>query len=318
MNSSGAVVSNVAYDAFGRILQQTGNQQPFLFAGEQTDPITNLTYLRARYLDRHTGQFISSDPFLGSPEQPISLHRYLYANGNPVNLTDPSGLETLTNVLTSILIFATLLALYQGLAATAAPSGLDIEWKGPTVGISVSVKNPFSLGIGFTQLESQGFEGHYTKALHLILTVGAATPNPFEKKSKVPTPTLHQKGFVQPLLTILGESLAPVDLQIGDTTLLSPSSFGGETGNDSSVLSGFYVQAGGSFNLGARSLFEKDGNPANTVGVSGTIQGFGLGYSVPDTPLTLRANAGLSISAGVSIDLTPGESKSQPDTRGPQ
>jgi hypothetical protein len=42
-----------------------------------------------------TGRFLSADPFPGSIRSPVSLHDYLYANTNPVNVTDPSGLFSL-------------------------------------------------------------------------------------------------------------------------------------------------------------------------------------------------------------------------------
>src|SRR5947209_17608331 len=44
-------------------------------------------YLRARYYDPSTGQFISRDPAVASTRQP-----YAYVGDNPLNGTDPSGL----------------------------------------------------------------------------------------------------------------------------------------------------------------------------------------------------------------------------------
>ena len=40
-------------------------------------------------------------------QQPLSLHRYLYTNANPVNLVDPSGQTNLTEVSTSLFIYGT-------------------------------------------------------------------------------------------------------------------------------------------------------------------------------------------------------------------
>jgi len=42
-------------------------------------------------MDPSTGRFISQDKYLGTIEEPITLHKYLYANSNPVNYIDPSG-----------------------------------------------------------------------------------------------------------------------------------------------------------------------------------------------------------------------------------
>jgi RES domain-containing protein len=49
-------------------------------------------YLRARWYDQQTGRFNRMDPFAGNNQDPQSLHKYLYAHSNPVNVTDKSGL----------------------------------------------------------------------------------------------------------------------------------------------------------------------------------------------------------------------------------
>ncbi len=42
-------------------------------------------------MDPTTGTFISMDSYSGSIYDPVSLHKYLYANANPVTYTDPTG-----------------------------------------------------------------------------------------------------------------------------------------------------------------------------------------------------------------------------------
>ena len=37
------------------------------------------------------GRFITMDSYEGSIDDPVSLHKYLYANANPVMYSDPSG-----------------------------------------------------------------------------------------------------------------------------------------------------------------------------------------------------------------------------------
>lgn len=59
------------------------------------DENSNLYYLRARYYDTETGRFISRDSFEGFPDDPLSLHKYVYAENNPVNLIDPNGNQAL-------------------------------------------------------------------------------------------------------------------------------------------------------------------------------------------------------------------------------
>ncbi|MFP4253473.1 MAG: RHS repeat-associated core domain-containing protein [Halothece sp.] len=87
------VTNTSLYDAYGNLLNSTGTTvNPYRYAGEQYDPVLEHYYLRARYYDPSTGRFTSRDPFEGVQRQPLSLAKYPYAHGNPVNLTDPSGL----------------------------------------------------------------------------------------------------------------------------------------------------------------------------------------------------------------------------------
>ena len=46
---------------------------------------------RARYYNPATGRFMSRDPENGILKDPASLHKYLYANGDPADLIDPAG-----------------------------------------------------------------------------------------------------------------------------------------------------------------------------------------------------------------------------------
>ncbi len=60
---------------------------PFGYAGEYTDP-TGLIYLRNRYYDTATAQFLSVDPIVDVTGEP-----YSYAGANPLQNTDPLGLD---------------------------------------------------------------------------------------------------------------------------------------------------------------------------------------------------------------------------------
>jgi len=61
------------------------------YCGEQYDSDLGLYYLRARYYNPATGRFLSRDPEEGKAYDPQSLHKYLYAGGDPVNRVDPRG-----------------------------------------------------------------------------------------------------------------------------------------------------------------------------------------------------------------------------------
>ena len=80
------------YDAYGILLKKTGiTENDYLYTGEQYNESTGLYYLRARYMSPETGTFISMDSYAGSLDNPVSLHKYLYAYANLVMYTDPTG-----------------------------------------------------------------------------------------------------------------------------------------------------------------------------------------------------------------------------------
>lgn len=87
-SAAGAIVGSFSYDAYGKLSGSSGTvTTPLGFAGEYTDSETGLQYLRARYYDPSTAQFISRDPALQQTRQ-----AYGYAGQNPLNAVDPTGL----------------------------------------------------------------------------------------------------------------------------------------------------------------------------------------------------------------------------------
>jgi RHS repeat-associated protein len=69
--------------------------RPSFYRGEQYDSDLGLYYLRARYYNPATGRFLSRDPKDGKAKIPATLHRYLYAIGDPANHVDPKGRESM-------------------------------------------------------------------------------------------------------------------------------------------------------------------------------------------------------------------------------
>jgi len=63
----------------------------FGFTGHYWDKEASLYYAKARYYDPFTARFTQADSFLGTIDDPPSLHRYFYANENPTMYVDPSG-----------------------------------------------------------------------------------------------------------------------------------------------------------------------------------------------------------------------------------
>jgi RHS repeat-associated protein len=63
----------------------------FMFTGQWYDAEIGQYYLRARQYDPQLYRFTSRDPEKGEFTEPLTLHRYLYCQNEPVNCTDPSG-----------------------------------------------------------------------------------------------------------------------------------------------------------------------------------------------------------------------------------
>jgi RHS repeat-associated protein len=110
-DSTGGMTDTYTYDAFGVLLSSAGTTpNNYLYTGEQLDPNMGFYYLRARYYDQTQGRFLTTDPEQGHIFDPVSLHRYLYANADPVNNRDPSGRAVdLASVLSALNIIGILL-----------------------------------------------------------------------------------------------------------------------------------------------------------------------------------------------------------------
>jgi len=95
----GEVVATYTYDAFGELLDSTGEvENDYLFAGEPFDGELEQYYLRQRFYDAGVGRFTRRDSFEGRIGEPITLHKYLYGNVNPVYFVDPSGLYSIGEI----------------------------------------------------------------------------------------------------------------------------------------------------------------------------------------------------------------------------
>jgi RHS repeat-associated protein len=105
LDEEGNLTDTYIYDAFGNLLDRTGTtENDYLYCGEQFNGSTGLYYLRARYMNPSTGTFISMDKYQGTTNDPISLHKYLYANANPVMYSDPTGYQSYAETMTTVTI----------------------------------------------------------------------------------------------------------------------------------------------------------------------------------------------------------------------
>jgi RHS repeat-associated protein len=91
-DGGGAPTDSYAYDAFGILTSAAGSTpNSYLFNGQQYDADLGVYFKRARYYSQTRGRFLTSDPVPGRPDEPLTLHRYMFGHADPVNRIDPCG-----------------------------------------------------------------------------------------------------------------------------------------------------------------------------------------------------------------------------------
>lgn len=127
-DASGSVVGRYNYDAWGNVTNHTGTATTNLqYDGQYTDAETGFQYLRARYYDPATGQFLTQDPAFV-----LTKARYGFGGNNPLTFGDPTGqwfgIDTL---------LGTAIGAIVGTAAGAGGYGLSVitgsqqfSWRG--------------------------------------------------------------------------------------------------------------------------------------------------------------------------------------------
>ncbi|MCE9534651.1 MAG: hypothetical protein K8T89_26550, partial [Planctomycetes bacterium] len=91
VNSSGAVIDAIRYDAFGGMTQSNAaSLGRYAWTGREVEVEIAMQLNRARFYDATVGRWISNDP-TGFKAGDSNLYRYV--NNAPTNRADPSGLQ---------------------------------------------------------------------------------------------------------------------------------------------------------------------------------------------------------------------------------
>ena len=91
-DASGAITWTDKYDPFGGVTATTGTTPLSMgFQSQYTDPLSGLVDMDFRSYDPSAGRFTRADDVVGTLGSPVTLNRYLYANADPADYTDPDG-----------------------------------------------------------------------------------------------------------------------------------------------------------------------------------------------------------------------------------
>jgi len=93
INSNAVVVKMFTFEPFGETIEEQGSfYTSWQFAGQYLDSEIGQYHLRARQYNPYISRFTSRDFLAGNFEEPLSLHRYLYCENEPISRIDLSGL----------------------------------------------------------------------------------------------------------------------------------------------------------------------------------------------------------------------------------
>lgn len=91
IDPAGATAGRTRYDVWGVRQLQTGTATAVGYTGYYADAESGLNYAKARHQLPGIGRFLQVDPWEGDTNNPVTLNKYLYANGNPLTYMDPTG-----------------------------------------------------------------------------------------------------------------------------------------------------------------------------------------------------------------------------------
>jgi RHS repeat-associated protein len=91
-DSSGAVISQLMYKAFGETRYASGTTPTtFHYTGQREAAEIGLYFYGARFYDAWLGRFVQADTVVPDIGNPIAWDGYAYSFNNPVSNTDPTG-----------------------------------------------------------------------------------------------------------------------------------------------------------------------------------------------------------------------------------
>ena len=98
LNSTGNIVVEYTYDAWGKVLTISGSMastlgqyNPFRYRSYYYDREMGFYYLQSRYYDPTVGRFINADSYVSTGQGIVGYNMFAYCGNNPVNREDAAG-----------------------------------------------------------------------------------------------------------------------------------------------------------------------------------------------------------------------------------
>jgi RHS repeat-associated protein len=176
-DASGTITDRYDYDAFGNLVFRSGTtSNAFLYCGELFDSDLGLYCLRARYLNTDTGRFWSMDIFEGDPEAPQSVHKYCYANCDPINGIDPSGFFTLAELMEAVganevIEASRIIIANRGRKKAIQVIGCVVGAEGIKRAIDYEMHHPIPLGMGGPDKNLMPLPSEAHRMFHFVLNI---------------------------------------------------------------------------------------------------------------------------------------------------
>ena len=126
VNNLGEIRATYAYDAWGNCTVTNtpgygvGTANPIRYRGYYQDTETGFYFLQTRYYDPEVKRFINADSLFVAEDVITGANMYAYCDGNPVMLSDPSGMASGWAVIGQVLsiVFAPFVFLIDVLGIT--------------------------------------------------------------------------------------------------------------------------------------------------------------------------------------------------------
>jgi len=96
-NSSAGLAGSKLYSPWGEPTAQLGENSALGYQGQPTDADTGLVKTQTRWLAPQVGRFQTRDVLFGDTQSPGSMNQFGYAEGNPVTMSDNSGMGPCTS-----------------------------------------------------------------------------------------------------------------------------------------------------------------------------------------------------------------------------